>query len=160
MAALREVEPSAIREVFVEIPEVTWKDVGGLDAVKRRLVARRGQLGSLDKAVERVVFSLRSWGILTDSDRRNVYSARQTLERTTDRGIEVWLLVCALRAHPADELPFPDLLRLPELFPFGFTVNVDDLRRRPSVEVDRQGIDRDSVRSVVTRSSALLNGRG
>ena len=27
--ALQEVEPSAIREVFVEIPDVTWKDVGG-----------------------------------------------------------------------------------------------------------------------------------
>ncbi|MBV8266764.1 MAG: AAA family ATPase [Planctomycetaceae bacterium] len=36
--ALREVEPSAIREVFVEIPEVGWDDVGGLDDVKRRLI--------------------------------------------------------------------------------------------------------------------------
>ena len=30
LAALREVEPSAIREVFVEIPDVRWEDVGGL----------------------------------------------------------------------------------------------------------------------------------
>ena len=36
--ALREVEPSAIREVFVEVSEVTWDDVGGLDEVKRALV--------------------------------------------------------------------------------------------------------------------------
>ena len=35
--ALREVEPSAIREVFVEVPNVTWDDVGGLDEVKQRL---------------------------------------------------------------------------------------------------------------------------
>lgn len=35
--ALKEVEPSALREVFVEIPNVTWKDVGGLDEVKRVL---------------------------------------------------------------------------------------------------------------------------
>ena len=35
--ALKEVEPSAIREVFVEIPNVTWQDVGGLDDVKRIL---------------------------------------------------------------------------------------------------------------------------
>ena len=35
--ALREVEPSAIREVFVEVPDVTWNDVGGLDDVKQRL---------------------------------------------------------------------------------------------------------------------------
>ncbi|MBN2208058.1 MAG: CDC48 family AAA ATPase [Candidatus Coatesbacteria bacterium] len=37
-AALREVEPSAIREVFVEVPNVRWEDVGGLDAVRASLV--------------------------------------------------------------------------------------------------------------------------
>jgi len=35
--ALQEVEPSAIREVFVEVPNVTWNDVGGLDEIKQRL---------------------------------------------------------------------------------------------------------------------------
>jgi len=37
-AALCEVEPSAIREVFVEVPDVGWNDVGGLDEVKKRLI--------------------------------------------------------------------------------------------------------------------------
>jgi transitional endoplasmic reticulum ATPase len=37
-AALREVEPSAIREVFVEVPRVRWGDVGGLASVKERLL--------------------------------------------------------------------------------------------------------------------------
>lgn len=36
--ALREVEPSAIREVFVEIPNVHWDDVGGLGEIKEKLV--------------------------------------------------------------------------------------------------------------------------
>jgi transitional endoplasmic reticulum ATPase len=36
--ALKEVEPSAIREVFVEVPNVRWEDVGGLDEVKQKLV--------------------------------------------------------------------------------------------------------------------------
>jgi transitional endoplasmic reticulum ATPase len=36
--ALREVTPSAMREVFVEVPDVQWKDVGGLAQVKQRLV--------------------------------------------------------------------------------------------------------------------------
>lgn len=36
--ALREVEPSALREVFTEVPSVTWSDVGGQDAVKRSLI--------------------------------------------------------------------------------------------------------------------------
>ena len=36
--ALNEVEPSAIREVFTEIPDVKWSDVGGLDEAKRVLM--------------------------------------------------------------------------------------------------------------------------
>ena len=38
MNALLETEPSATREVFVEIPEVTWEDVGGLDDIKAELM--------------------------------------------------------------------------------------------------------------------------
>ncbi len=37
MNALKEVEPSAMREVQIEIPTVAWKDVGGLEAIKRQL---------------------------------------------------------------------------------------------------------------------------
>ena len=37
MEALKEVEPSAIREVFTEISDVKWSDVGGLTEVKRVL---------------------------------------------------------------------------------------------------------------------------
>jgi transitional endoplasmic reticulum ATPase len=38
LAALTEVEPSAIREVFTEVPDVGWADVGGLEDIKRLLV--------------------------------------------------------------------------------------------------------------------------
>ncbi len=37
LTALREIEPSAIREVFVEVPDVRWQDVGGLAGIKQRL---------------------------------------------------------------------------------------------------------------------------
>ncbi len=36
--ALRDVEPSAIREVFVEVPNVRWEDVGGLESIKQELI--------------------------------------------------------------------------------------------------------------------------
>ena len=35
--ALKEVEPSALREVFSEIPNVKWEDVGGLENIKQTL---------------------------------------------------------------------------------------------------------------------------
>ena len=37
LEGLREIEPSAIREVFVEVPDVGWDDVGGLEEIKREL---------------------------------------------------------------------------------------------------------------------------
>ncbi|MBS3118054.1 CDC48 family AAA ATPase [Candidatus Woesearchaeota archaeon] len=36
--ALKIVRPSAMREVLIETPNVTWEDVGGLDEVKQKLV--------------------------------------------------------------------------------------------------------------------------
>ncbi len=35
--AIREIEPSALREIYVEIPEIQWDEVGGLEEIKERL---------------------------------------------------------------------------------------------------------------------------
>ena len=35
--AIKEIEPSALREIYLEVPEVSWEQVGGLDEVKERL---------------------------------------------------------------------------------------------------------------------------
>jgi len=37
MKALKDVGPSGLREVLVEVPEVHWDDIGGLDDVKQQL---------------------------------------------------------------------------------------------------------------------------
>jgi transitional endoplasmic reticulum ATPase len=36
--ALKEIEPSAMREVLVEVPRVTWDEVGGLGPLKREII--------------------------------------------------------------------------------------------------------------------------
>ena len=36
--ALKEIEPSALREVLVELPKVNWKDVGGLGPLQQELI--------------------------------------------------------------------------------------------------------------------------
>ncbi len=36
--AIKDVEPSAIREVFTEVPNVKWEQVGGLEEVKQQLI--------------------------------------------------------------------------------------------------------------------------
>ena len=35
--ALRDIMPSAMREVYIETPDVRWADIGGLDAIKKEL---------------------------------------------------------------------------------------------------------------------------
>ncbi len=37
MEALKYVQPSVLREVMIEVPEVRWDDIGGLDQVKQEL---------------------------------------------------------------------------------------------------------------------------
>ena len=37
LSVIKEIEPSALREVFVEIPDVNWDDIGGLADVKQEL---------------------------------------------------------------------------------------------------------------------------
>ncbi len=37
LEALREIEPSSLREIMVEIPQVSWDDVGGLGIIKEKL---------------------------------------------------------------------------------------------------------------------------
>ena len=35
--AMNQTNPSALRETVVEVPTVTWNDIGGLEEVKREL---------------------------------------------------------------------------------------------------------------------------
>ncbi|MDH5806249.1 MAG: CDC48 family AAA ATPase [Candidatus Methanomethylicaceae archaeon] len=37
LEAMKDITPSALREVYVEVPEVHWDDIGGLEDIKRQL---------------------------------------------------------------------------------------------------------------------------
>jgi transitional endoplasmic reticulum ATPase len=37
MDVIKEMEPSAMREVFVEVPDIKWDDIGGLSTIKQEL---------------------------------------------------------------------------------------------------------------------------
>ncbi len=153
------------RETAVAVGQLTrWDDAVTPALVKQRLVASRGQLGSLDKAVERVIFSLRDWGLVIGAEQRHAFRQVEPPLSTGDAALERWLLACALRSHPAVELPFADLVRLPELFPFRFTLGVDQLRRSPGFAVQRQGLGLDMVglakeSTSEARSSSLVSPR-
>ena len=85
--------------------------------------------------------------MLQPGDKRHTYVPQRQMLEASHTDLEAWLLACALRAHPAEELPFADLLRLPELFAFRFTLTVDHLRDHRWFAVQRQGPGWDMVRT-------------
>lgn len=123
------------------------------EAVKQRLAAERGQLGSLKRSAERVIASMCDWGVLVDGEARFTHIAKTPALATASLDVERWLLACALQAHPAEELPFNDLVRLPELFPFCFMATLAQLRADPRFAVQRQGGGWESVRLVAPEPS-------
>lgn len=114
--------------------------------VKERLTAERGHLGSLDRSAGRVIGSLRDWDVLAETEERYVYKPRRRAFHASNSELEAWLLACALHAHPAEELPFADLMHLPELFPFRLTLTVDVLNESSRFDIRRQGPGWDMVR--------------
>jgi len=107
--------------------------------LQEKMPAVLGDLGALQAACRRMTFSLRNWGLLVDGRQRYAYVAREPRPRLSSLEMECWLLAAALRAHPADTLPFEDLVRLPELFPFELTLSARDARHCALLEVQRSG---------------------
>ena len=55
--ALREMEPSALREVLVESPNVHWDDIGGLDDVKQALAVASSEVADLSGEAQLILFA-------------------------------------------------------------------------------------------------------
>ncbi len=117
--------------------------------VVARLTAELGALGSLPRSAQRVMASLQDWGLLRPTERRDSYAPVYRALTTESVALEAWLLACALRAEPERAVPFTDLVRLPMLYPFRFTVTVGQLRRLPGFDVQRLGVDLEMVRAAI-----------
>ncbi len=106
--------------------------------IKDRIASDYGHLGALDRSVERIIASLTNWGALGNTNQNDKYQISSRKFQSTDI-MQNWLLSCALFSHPSEAIPFDDLVHLPELYPFKFTIGVDNLRRDSRFEVQRQG---------------------
>lgn len=117
------------------------------ELLRKRLIGELGELGTLHDSVNRVVFSLLDWNVLAQANgTRGAWRPLEGEQRTGCEELQLWLLACALEANPSHELLLADLLRVPELFPFQFTVGVDRIRASRLFEVQRQGSGWDMVR--------------
>jgi hypothetical protein len=116
--------------------------------IKERVAAELGGLGGIERAIERLFKTWIDWGLISPGEKNQTFFIHKQTVCPSKVEIEKWILVCALRAHPADSLPFLDLLGLPELFPFNFTIGIDNLRMDSRFEVHRQGGGLEMVRIV------------
>ena len=107
--------------------------------VIKQLISERGHLGSLERSAQRIVSSLREWDILTDSDQSFAYQARFRELETDNQELEAWLLKCAFIGKNVEQIPYEDLIRLPELFPFHIKIGSDYLRKNTPFSVYRAG---------------------
>jgi hypothetical protein len=85
------------------------------------------------------------WEILNQDGKKKIYKIHSHNLSASTIVLEIWLVFCALQAHPSDAIPFADLIYLPELFPFHFSISVDQLRQDERFDVQRQGGGLDMV---------------
>lgn len=107
--------------------------------VIKQLISERGHLGSLERSAQRIVSSLRDWELLVDSDQSFVYKARYRELESESLELEAWLLQCAFIGKNVEQIPYEDLIRLPELFPFNIRVGLDYIRKNTPFSVYRAG---------------------
>lgn len=116
--------------------------------IKSKVTAEMGNLGSIERAIERLFKTLLDWEVLIPINNEKQFQIPTRTIPTSNKELEMWVLSCALRSHPSDAVPFEDLKRLPELFPFRFSVLVDELRKNPTFDVVLQGGGLDMVKLV------------
>lgn len=107
--------------------------------VIKQLISERGHLGSLERSAQRIVSSLRDWELLVDSGKSFAYKARYRELETDSLELESWLLQCAFIGKNVDQIPYEDIIRLPELFPFNMKIGTDYLRKNSPFSVYRAG---------------------
>ena len=124
--------------------------------VMRRTIESWGQRSTLSRAVARVLRSFVEWGALLETHDRGVFAPAPKASTGGYEGVGVWLAEACLSATESAMLPFRQLVANPALFPFSIRFTARDLRRSPSLEVIRQGLNEDYVRFKERR---LRNGR-
>ncbi len=112
--------------------------------VQGRLGAAWGDRLTSRKAARYLLNTMVEWGALLATKSKGHFGPERRLT-TRCKELELWLAEALLMAAAADEIEAHQLLRLPESFPFTFTLGLSDLRRHERFTLHRQGVDVDIV---------------
>jgi hypothetical protein len=112
--------------------------------VRGRMNTAWGDRATSWEAAQKLITGMVDWGVLRATKAKGHFLlARKMITKVTD--LQLWLLEAMLSASASDEIEAQQLLRLPEAFPFTFTVGVGDLRKHEGFNIHRQGLDMDMV---------------
>ena len=112
--------------------------------VQSRLKTAWGDRATSKEAAQKLITSMADWEVLRATKLKGHFLLARKMN-TTVTDLQLWLLEAVLSASDSDEIEAQQLLRLPELFPFTFTVTVGDLRKYEGFNIHRQGLDTDMV---------------
>jgi hypothetical protein len=107
--------------------------------IKARVIAEWGHRGGIDRSIERICHSLTEWGLFSPTTEKTAYRPEIHVLQTDNPDLELWLLACALFAHPSKAILEADLLRLPELYPFAIQVSHRSLAKSLWFTLTREG---------------------
>ena len=112
--------------------------------VQARLLTTWGDRATSKEAAQKLLTTLVDWEVLRSTKTKGHFLlARKMTASIPD--LQLWLLEALLGASAADEIEAQQLLRLPESFPFTFSIGVADLRKHEGFNIHRQGLDMDMV---------------
>jgi hypothetical protein len=134
---------------FRDVAEVigrmlTLQDDFSTAQVQSRLKTAWGDRATSKEAAQKLITSMTDWEVLRATKTKGHFLLARKMS-TTVTDLQLWLLEAMLSSSESDEIEAHQLMRLPELFPFTFTVSVGDLRKCESFDIHRQGLDMDMV---------------
>ena len=112
--------------------------------VQARMKPIWGDRATSKDAAQKLITGMVDWEVIRATKTKGRFLLAQKMT-TTATDLQLWLLEAVIIAGASDEVEAQQLLRLPELFPFTFTVGVGELRKNGIFNIHRQGLDMDMV---------------
>jgi hypothetical protein len=119
------------------------QDEAPIAHIVRRTVELWGDREKVRGGGQKIVRSMADWGCLTESS-KGVFRRRTPLLNVTGE-LASLLAEALIFGGEQSAVPLPQLHKHPAAFPFHVELTAHDLRRSPSFEITRQGLDLDVV---------------
>lgn len=115
-----------------------------LSHLTRRMISTWGERSTLTRAVQRIVRSMVSWGVLHDAGAKGTYQAGRRID-IGNRSVARIVAEAILTDSDDAAVPISTLLNHPARFPFNLNLSSGDLRAAPPFLVHREGLDSELV---------------